>query len=141
MASSAFQSLHNAINGTFKTSISDVLSIPTQFDNDGSFSQPQDTAWIRLLIDTGPSQLLELGAGKTFRHTGFFQAQVYVPIQEGEKAALVIADKINDVFRCKVLSSVTYYTPSLTKFGRTSDGAFWQIGVLCPFKLDEIGVE
>ena len=132
------ETLGNTIRSRFKTQIADILSLPTQYDNQ-SYTKPANVLWCRLTILTGESFQASFGGagGKRFRTPGTMVAQLFNPVGLGDKAALAAADSIVAAFRAVTDTGVVFRTPSVQRIGRTESE--WQINVTCPFYVDDIG--
>ena len=133
-----FEAMANAIRGAFDTQIADTYpsGLDVQYDNDGAFVQPEDSAWVRFAVLPGESFQMTLGTQKRYRTPGLAVASIFVPVGVGDKAAYVIADYIADRFRTITLNGVTFKTPSVASLGRSGD--VWQVNVRCPFTVDTI---
>ncbi|HBG77504.1 MAG TPA: hypothetical protein DDW84_01460 [Phycisphaerales bacterium] len=132
------ETVANTIRGRFKTLIADTNSLSTQYDNQ-DFTKPADgSMWCRLTIKEGDSEQVSIGStgSRTERTSGIVIAQVFTPIGIGDKAGIVMADKIKVAFRRITVNGVRFLTPSIKRIGRVDSE--WQINVVCPFKFDEI---
>jgi hypothetical protein len=111
-------------------------TLPTQYDNDGSFERPESAPWCRFTILQGDTAQVTAGGSKRFRQPGVAIAQVFVPAGEGDKRALELADAIKLAFRSVTAAGVIYRSPSVQNMGRR-DGE-WQVNVSCPFFADDL---
>ena len=128
----SYETAHNTIRTHFGTQIEDAQSVYVLYDNveDG---HPADTKWVRMSILDGEAFQSEIGASPKFRHPGIMEVQVFVPVHEGDKTALTLADQIVTAFRRTTISgSVVFRTPSVLTVGSTG-GKWWQVNVTCPF--------
>jgi len=136
----SFEAIHNAARSLYKTSIVDVYSVQTQWDNapldiDDS-SLGTYNCWSRFNIRPGLTDITELGETKTYRTPGIVIIQLFSKIEEGDRDALRLADKIKETFRSVTTSGVHFRTPYISNSGRT-DNKWWQINVYCPFYSDD----
>lgn len=130
-----FETLANAIRSRFKTQVVGSTGLAVAYDN-APFTEPADSKWVRFAVLEADSSQVSLGTGRRFRTPGVAVAQIFVPIQQGDKDALVLADQIKLAFRAQSVGGVVYKTPSLRRVGRT--GKWYQINVNCPFYADDI---
>lgn len=133
-----YNALSDAINSRFKTQVADVVPITAQYDN-FPFTPPNDSAWARFKINFGQrTQISSGGDGSNlFRVIGVAVASIFVPIESGSNAALVIADVVDSAFRATSTADVVYRTPSVESIGVS--GKWWQFNVNIPFYSDTVG--
>ena len=131
----SFESLANAIRSRFKTLVVGATSLVVAYDK-VQCQEPEDAVWVRFSVLTGDTLQASLGASKRFRTVGVAVAQIFQPINQGDKDALVLADTIKSAFRATSISGVTFRTPSLRRVGR--DAKWYQLNLNCPFYADEI---
>lgn len=129
------ETIANTIRSRFKTLIADVESLTVQYDNQ-DFTPPDNIMWARCNIRFGESRQASTGSpgNNIFRVTGLLIAQIFQPLNLGDKAALELADSIADAFRAVTASGVVFKTPSVSNIGR--DSAWWNVNVNCPFQAD-----
>lgn len=128
-----YAAIHNAIRSRFKTQVADAQSVSTQYDN-APFAEPA-TIWVRWTVLDGESDQVSLPSPTArIRRTGVAIASIFAPLEQGDSAALALADTIAAAFRRVTADGVTYFTPSATPIGR--DGASWQLNVVCPWYSD-----
>lgn len=129
-----WETLHNAVRTRFGTLVEDTESVTVQYDNQDKVP-PNDALWIRFSVRPGASfQASRGGSTKLFRTSGVALAQIFSPLDRGDKEALALADTIASSFRATSVGSVVYETPSVRVIG--SDGRAWQVNVECPFFAD-----
>ena len=128
--------LHNTIRGRFQTVVATPLSLPTAYDN-AAFTRPQAAPWARWTVLPGESfQASFGGATNRYRTPGVAVAQLFVPIETGDKVALEMAQAVKAAFRGVAVGGVTFREPSVTRVGRVDDE--YQINVTCPWQADDI---
>ena len=132
-----WETMANLIRKRFKTQIQDLISpdLPTQFDN-APFSKPDKTRWARVVILPGESRQVELGATTRHRTPGVVIVSIFIPLEQGDKEAYVIADLIGNAFRSVSDGGVVYRTPRINQIRRLSKE--WQLNVELPFTADII---
>jgi len=130
------ETIANTIRSRWKSQVADILTLPTVYDNAPPSSQPEDAKWARVWIVWGDSLLVEIGAQKNFRTVGQLVANLFLPVEKGDKDLLAVADTIRSAFRAVTVSGVVFRSPSITTVGRT--GNWWQVDVSCPFYTDEL---
>ena len=106
---------------------------PFEDDESGKGSNPLGT-WIRMTINLGTANQVQMGAVKTFRNVGVVTAQIFIPLTIGMAEGYQQADLVADLFRSNTTSGVVYRTPSVQNLGRRDN--WWQINVNCPFYKD-----
>jgi hypothetical protein len=130
------ENMYNAIRSRFKTQVADkTAGLVVIYDN-APFTD-SDVRWVRFTIKTGDTTQRTIGAQKTYRTIGIAIAQIFVPVDQGDRDALQLADTITAAFRSVTDQGVRYQTPSTKNVGRTDQ--WWQVNVTCPFFADEIG--
>jgi len=127
---------HNAIRSRFKTQIEDVRSVSVTYDN-GPDTHPDDETWIRFTIRPGGSAAIEVGPSSPVRTVGVAIAQIFVPVEAGDKVGLDHATAILAAFSQQTAGGVQYKTPTWRVVGREPrDSKWWQINVTCPFECE-----
>ena len=130
------ETIHNVIRSRFKALVEDVETLATQYDNEGE-DHPEDALWCRFTIRTGESDRADLGVTPPRDRTvGVAIAQLFDPLEKGDKTILAMADKIKTAFKAVTDTGVTFRVPSITIVGR--DGKWWQVNVTCPFYADVV---
>jgi len=135
-----FQSMFDAIRARFKAQVEDTISpsLPTQYDN-APFTQPEDSQWCRLTILPAGSTQEDIGtATHRYRTVGVIIAQIFTPLEKGDKEPLIVADTIKTPFRSVSAAGVVYRTPSIGVPGRSRDNKWWQVNLTCPFYADDV---
>ncbi len=118
----------------FKTLVTDVVPIPTQFEN-LPFTRP-DTLYVSLSILPGDKRQVSAGKNCRYRQTGIMLARIFGELEKGDGHLIELADFIEDAFRSKTYSNVVFSTPSTNRVGRA--GKYWQVNVSCPWYSDFI---
>ena len=134
------EAMFNAIRSRFKTLVEDVAdpALPTEYDN-APFQQPENTQWCRWSIRPASRTQMDVGSStKRKRTVGVAIAQIFLPLEQGDKAHLVVADAIEAVFKPGAAAGVTYRTPEIVVVGRANDNKWWQVNVTCPFYADDV---
>lgn len=116
--------------------LADAEAIPTQYDNDGSFTIPKDELWVRLNIQPSTEFQTDLGETKTSRTLGLLIVQIFMPLVTGTDAGRKLAQLVRAEFRMQTANGVTWRTPFATNVGRVRDA--WQYNVTCPFFSDDV---
>ena len=130
-----YEAICNAIRTRFEAQITVLENVTTFWDN--APATPPDTApWIRLAIRPGDAERTELSI-KAYRIPGVAFANIFTPIQLGDKSALEFADAIVAKFRSLSADGVTYRTPSVSVVGATQ-GKWWQVNVQIPFEVRSV---
>jgi len=111
-------------------------ALPTQYDNDGSFTRPKGAPWCRFTVLQGETAQVTAGGFKRFRQPGVAIAQLFMPLGEGDKRGLELADAVKLAFRSVTAAGVIYRSPSVQNMGR-QEGE-WQLNVSCPFFADDL---
>jgi len=128
------ETLHNLIRTRFKDEVVGTTKLVVAYDN-APFVEPEGKMWVRLNIQHSITNQTEIGATKRFRTYGLIIVQIFIPIEEGDVDALILAKTIRDTYRCTTISGVTYQTPYKDIVGRS--GKWYQINVVCPFHADD----
>lgn len=135
----SFETLHNAIRSRFQTQVETPNSYLVQYDNAVQPDVKTAAAWIRFTVLPAGSEQVSLGSSagnRRHRTVGAAIAQIFTTIEQGDKAALVIADKIVAAFQTVTASGVTYREPNVSVIGLSN--SWWQVNVTCPFYADTI---
>ena len=129
----SWQAVHNAARSRFKTKIADPEALPTQYDN-APLDPPNDASWAHVAVLPGEGALVARGAVRRYRAPGVMVVVLSIPVEAGDKEALVLADKVDAAFRAVADAGVVYRTPWLRAVGRVE--AWWQAAVNVPFYAD-----
>jgi len=129
------ETLHNTVRSRFKTQVADVQKLPTHYDNDGSFTPPENAPWARATVLDGISYQASLGSTRTFRTPGLLVVQLFTPWGNGDRKGLQLADAVRLVFLGVTVDGIRYRTPWVNPVGRVDDE--WQINISCPFEVDD----
>lgn len=130
----SWETMAATISDRFDSVIAVPESVTTLYDNDPT-DKPQHTMWVHFTLQEGETFVRTLGTVKTYRTPGIATAQIFIPVGQGDKDALALADKIKTAFRAIRVSGVVFKTPSVRRVGRTD--SWWQLNVSCPFYADE----
>lgn len=138
----SFESTANTIRDRFVTQFHAARSEPITFQNWGQFYQkdgsiettkPNGSAWVRLSIQNGDSRQVAT-VGDKWRHPGVLIVQVFTPVGQGDKEALIIADAVVSVFQGVTVSGIRFRATSINAVG-PSDG-WYQVNVTTDFEYD-----
>lgn len=101
-------------------------------------AQPDDAAWVRLLVRGAREEQASLGGVATvqFRNTGVITVSVFTPLREGHAAGRTLADTAGAVFRIQTFAGITCRAASVRELGRI-DGAWIQTNVDVEFFRDD----
>jgi hypothetical protein len=108
--------------------------VPTQYDN-APFTPPTGTAWARVVVLQGQSDVAELGHKKRYRTPGVLSVSIYSPLEAGDGDALALVDPVFEYFRGLSSNGVAMLVPSHANLGR--DGPYWHVALSCPFYVDD----
>ena len=136
VALASYLAMSSAIRSHFDAQIGGPLSLPTLHDN-APGEQPGAGKWCRFIVMHDANEQLSFGAIPGYRKSGQAVAQVMVPMDDGVDDALSIADSICTVFRAVTVGGLRFRTPYIDIVGAVLDGAYFQVDVTCPFRLDE----
>jgi len=130
------EAMANVIRSRFKTLVEDVESVVVVYDNDPT-EPPDDDVWVRFTVLDGNTQQAEMGGAQTtYRTPGLATAQVFIPMNAGDKAGRELADVIVEAFRAVTVSGLTFRAPAVVPVG--ASGKWWQLNVNCTFYYDEL---
>jgi hypothetical protein len=134
--------IEQAIVDRFKAQVTDVISIPTYYDNppeDEDGPPATSTQWCRVSVRFGAAfQAERTSVGRRkFIIPGALIVQVFTPPGMGTKPATDTTKTIRDAFRALTAGGVTYKTPSAPHIGRT--GGYWQTNVTVDFWAEDDG--
>ncbi len=127
-AATDFESIADAIRQRFRTEIETGQSVAVQYENmpftkpTGQPTPPHIALWIP------EDEAFTVMRGRS-RLPGVFIAQIFVPLDRGIQAALVLADSIDEAFRVANISGVEFEPPTVARGKRS--GNFWQKNVNC----------
>lgn len=111
--------------------------LKTQYDNQIDFEPENQNVWCRLNIRDGNEDRTDLGDNPRVKVIGLIIAQLFTPVNTGDKQIRVTADTIKTNFTNVTASSVIYRTPYITTIG-LSDTKWWQVNVTIPFEYNYI---
>ena len=117
-------------------SVTDPIELPTGYDNDRAFIQPEEGTWARVTIQIVDSDIREIGNAQRHRHTGVIFAQLFDDLGRGDDTLTRIIDTLIPSFRSLEKDNITYRTPSIRRIGQS--GKWYQINVLIPFHFDDV---
>lgn len=131
-----YETLYNHVRSSFKDLIATPNSLPTHYDNDLSFTQPDNDIWARLTLLGAEARLLEIGQSKRTRHHGLMVINIFTPLGMGDVRILQLGDLIEAAFGSKVIDGVTYRAVTVVPIGR--DEKWWVGTVDAPFHADAL---
>ena len=130
----ASETAFNTMRIRWRDNVAQPKSLPTQYDNDFSFTQPQNKKWAKITIIINATVLKEISAYRV-RHTGLMIAGLHDDLGAGDKELLALFDFINPFFRNRIEGGITWYQPTLVRVG--TDGQWYRLNVNMPFHFDE----
>jgi hypothetical protein len=111
MATSA---INIAIENLFATGWAATTDI--KYDN-APFTVPA-VSWVSIECWDGVSSKASIGSGAQLRRsTGTVFVNIYTPINKGSRAARDLADSVQDIFRDKQVSGITFEEPDVRRIG------------------------
>ena len=139
------------INKRFRDLVATPNDLPTQYDNIDK-KVNKNGVWCRWSIRDGETFQISLGdiGERGLETVGIATAQLFAPMQTGEKAIRDIADKVCKAFLGLSDDGVDYDIPYVNKLRQgvsmasrnPSSGMicdYWQLNVICPFSVEEQG--
>jgi hypothetical protein len=116
------------VNGTLRT--------PVSWPN-AQFTPPDNAAWCELRVNRqGAFNAAFTATDKLIRHPGLVTVDIRVPINQGDRAALDLADVAAGIFRNVTTDGITFRAPTVRDFG--ADGPWYRVQVDCPYWRDSI---
>ena len=109
------------------------IDTPVSWENI-TFSEPNNSAWIRLNILNGATEYRAINYKK--RYNGIINVQIFVPIKTGTAIARQYSDIICSLFDSVIFDTVVCDTSSVTIVG--SDAKWYQINVDTPYWRDSV---
>lgn len=126
--------LHNAVRARFKAQVADAKSLTTVYDNDPTSPPADGSNWCRFAIRRADSEQIEAGPA-SFRKHGIAYAQLFGPVEKGDKELLLLADAIEAAFQGQTAVGVRYGKVTVRPVGNDRSGAY-QVNVEIPFTAD-----
>lgn len=117
------------------------LGVVTQFDNQ-VIDHPDAASgdlWVRLSIKPGESEQQDIGGATNAvrqRTIGVVIAQVFSPLDVGDKPARDLAELIRAALSRKRDGKVQFRVAAIETIGRSEP--WWQVNVTVPFYEDEV---
>jgi hypothetical protein len=86
--------------------------------------QPDNAAWVRLLVRGAREDQASLGGAATtqFRNLGVITMQIFTPTRDGHAAGRTIADQVGAIFRQQQFSGITCRAASVVEVGKIDGG-------------------
>jgi len=133
----SFETLHNVHRARFDTQVAVPNGYLVVYDN-RTIDVPEDSLWLQWSVIEGARTKVQQGegAGGTFRTSGVCKANIFMPIEKGDREALEAADFIKTSFQAVTDSGVVYRAPYIGSGRR--EGKWWIVTVTCPWFFDEI---
>ena len=113
---------------------------PISYENE-KFVPEAGQSFVSLMIRPDDASQHELGSefGAHFRHPGLIFVRVYSPPDQGNAAAMALADQAADIFRRQRSTftdgRILYRAPTVTPVG-ISDEGYFQVNVVIPYIRD-----
>lgn len=99
------------------------------------FSPPVNTPWVRINIVTATTTQVSVGPTSLDRTTGYVQATVFSPLQQGHERRDFLIERLLPIFRKIRVGGAQFLTPSTTL--NLDIGEPWYMAsVRWPFWLD-----
>ena len=104
------------------------------------FTPPDNASFAKLFIKSDNAFQYEIGSTQvTFRHPGLIFVMIFSPPDQGNAAALALADNAAAIFRRQSSSftdgRILYRAPTIKPIGITDDGYF-HVNVVIPYIRD-----
>lgn len=130
-----FEQSMNVVRTRWHDNVAVAHDVATQYDN-ADFAIPDQEPWARLSMVSVSSDLHEIGALKRTRHSYMMYAQLFIPLKQGDRELLRLADVIAPLFQNLLADGITWRTPRFIPLGRDSK---WATGTLeCLFEFDNL---
>ena len=115
-----------------------ALGVFTQNDNHVTDPPDDGSLWVRLSIRPGESEQQDIGGQNPVRQRtfGVVIAQVFGPVDTGDKDTRDLAELIRAIFNRVRSGKVQFRVASIQTIGRRNE--LWQVNVTCPFYEDEV---
>ncbi len=97
---------------------------------------PGSAAYIEPFVNNQEAFNADIAPAKRVRHPGLLTVNVRVPINEGNGAALEIADAVVTIYRNAKFSGITFRAPTVRDIGK--EAAWYRVQVDCPYWRDSI---
>lgn len=112
---------------------------PVAYENE-KFTPPADAAYASLVVRPDTAFQHEMGSPQVqFRHPGLIFIMIFSPPDQGNAAALALADSAADIFRRQSSTftdgRILYRAPTITPIGITDEGYF-HVNVVIPYIRD-----
>lgn len=130
-----FQDVHDAVRGAFEDRVAAPNSILTEYD-DQPLDPPVGGRWVRFTVIPGEAERIRCASVSNYRMVGLAVAQVFVPLDVGDRQALEIADLIDEGLRFSGRNGVTFQAPTVIAVGASD--SWWQVNVSIPFFADQL---
>jgi len=134
----SFEAVANTIRTRFRTEVAGDLSLPTQYDN-APFSKSENVKWCRFTVK--PGQSAQIGCtgpnSRPYRTVGVCIAQLFGPVDKGDKDLWEIADSVIAAFRGESVSGVVFGDYNVNNIGRVDNE--WQMNVTFEYRVDDHG--
>lgn len=127
------QTLATLIRTRYSTLVLAEKNIHTVYDNQEDVGRTDATIWCRLSILDGKARQMDVVASGAFiESVGEVRADIFTPLNQGDKEARDFADTIRKHFTSETVANVIYGVPSVETRGRQEN--YWMITVIIPFR-------
>ncbi len=127
------QTLATLIRTRYSTLVLAEKDVPTVYDNQEDASRTDAAVWCRLSILDGKARQMDIVAANAFiESVGEVRADIFTPLNAGDKEARDFADTIRKHFTSTTVNNVVYEVPSVATRGRQEN--YWMITVIIPFR-------
>lgn len=117
-------------------------TVPVQYPG-VPLTPPASGSWVRMVLLPGDVKRISLGDNAIFRERGVLAFMIFVPVKDGTRAALELAQELSDIFheahfqhndsgwiRCRV--------PAVHHVGPSSEGTWYQVNLLTDYERDVV---
>jgi len=109
----SYLTMRNAIRTRFNTEVEDAHPVAVAYEN-ANYTPVQGTPFVEFTIGDADTQMIANGSGEnTYRAFADAKALIHVPVGEGDKEALEIADTIVAAMGHVAAAGITYRSPFL----------------------------
>lgn len=131
-----FLNISKAVVGRLQANYS---GLPILINNDDADELSLQAGFIYVSTVVGDSRTASINAyNARFRTTGLIEISIMSPVNEGENAALTLADTLAAIFRGKSFSNMVCFAPFIDRGQKVeyNKGNFWRVDLFCPFKYE-----
>lgn len=133
----SYNATHNAIRMRLYNEISSLDPETRIAWANAEFTPPNTGSWIRCTILDAESYQASMGASANMhRHVGLVVVNIFAPLLQGDRAALLLVDEISAIFRNWSDPSLRlrFYSPAVDLIG--PEDKWYQVNVSYRFERD-----